>query len=401
MFQKPDLDALIAADVDPAVSIALSTHLAGRETREDPIRFDKLLGKVQEDLRQRGLRDTEIAEILQPAWELAGDGAFWREQDRGLALFLAPGFFRMYKLPIALADEAVVAHRFHVTPLLPLLLRGGQRYRLITLSASRARLFDGDRDGLREVVGLDLPQGVATIAEATDYQQSVHAQPQSRPRGRMAGDVPNDQNFGASPEDLRKAQLLQYLNRAAGVLEKRFSGDRTPMVLAAQDEVAGNFRKQVSHLPGLLADNLPCNPDALTAEELHRRAWPLVEAQVPDEGEAAVEQFEALFNDGDSRATVEPDEIVKGARYGRVDTLIVADGAHLWGHYDEQDDDLVRHPQPDRGDEDLLNYAAIHTLRSGGAVRLVPPDMIPDGGVAAAIMRYGFNPDAPFEKRAD
>lgn len=396
MFGKQDLDELITAEVDPAVSAYLSTHRAGRSIREDPIRLDQLLQEAKARLRERGTTEADIDALLDPARALVADGTAWRHQDRGLALFLGTGFARIHPLPIEVSEEVRVAHRFHVTPLLPL-LADDRRFHIVALSAARARLFEATRWSIREI-DAGLPQGVATIAEATDYQQTAHAQPQGRPQGRKSGEVPSAQNLGTSPEDLRKAQLLQYLNKVATLLERRFSGLREPILVAAQDEVAGNFRKNVSHLPSLMGEHLSCNPDAFAPEDLHERAWPLVQRVLPDPPAEAVEHFEALFNGGDGRATVEPGEIVKGARYGRVDTLLVADGARLWGHYAEDADAVVAHAEPeDQDDEDLINYAAVHTLRSGGAVRLVSAGRLP--GKAAAIMRYGYDPGAPFEKR--
>lgn len=397
MFSRKDLDALVATDADPAVSIYLHTHTAGRDIREDPIRFDRLLGQARERLRDCGAPDIDA--MTEPALALAGDGQFWRQQGRGLAMFLAKDFFRAFHLPVEVPELVTVGHRFHVTPLLPLLMND-EPFHLVTLSASRARLFEGGRWGLTEV-DAGLPQGVATIAEATEYEQTIDAPPQARPQSRMAADMPSTQNLGTSPEDLRKAQLLQYLNKVATVLEKRFSGRHEPILVAAQDEAAGNFRKNVSRLPTLLPDNLSCNPDALSIEELHQRAWPIIADSVPDEREQAVEHFAALFDGGDGRATVKPDEIVKKARFGAVDKLIVADGAHLWGHYEEGSDALIRHREPETADdEDLLNYAAIHTLRQGGVVTLVPAEKMPREAVAAAILRYAYDPNASFEKGA-
>jgi hypothetical protein len=43
------------------------------------------------------------------------------------------------------------------------------------------------------------------------------------------------------------------------------------------------------------------------------------------------------------------------------------------------------HAQREAGDEDLLNVAAIHTLRHGNTVFALPPDGVPGGGPLAAI----------------
>lgn len=46
------------------------------------------------------------------------------------------------------------------------------------------------------------------------------------------------------------------------------------------------------------------------------------------------------------------------------------------------------HPEPEPDDEDMLDFAAIHTLLNGGKVYAVKPDQVPNGAPAAAIFRY-------------
>ena len=93
-----------------------------------------------------------------------------------------------------------------------------------------------------------------------------------------------------------------------------------------------------------------------------------------------------LGNNG--KATAQTEEIVKAARYGRVDRLFLCDGQPLWGFFDERDDRVVAHREPADGDDDLLDYAALMTLRQGGNVTLVERTQLPPTGPAAAILRY-------------
>jgi hypothetical protein len=46
------------------------------------------------------------------------------------------------------------------------------------------------------------------------------------------------------------------------------------------------------------------------------------------------------------------------------------------------------HADPVPGDVDLLDYAAVMTLRQGGQVRLVERPALPPKAPAAAILRY-------------
>jgi hypothetical protein len=79
---------------------------------------------------------------------------------------------------------------------------------------------------------------------------------------------------------------------------------------------------------------------------------------------------------------------VGGARYGRVDHLFLSGGQPLWGFFDERRDLVVAHRPPAAGDDDLLDYAALMTMRQGGVVSLVDRTRLPPDGPAAAILRY-------------
>src|SRR5438270_4798878 len=120
MFSRSDLDELVAMDARPAVSIYLPTHVAGREIRQDPIRLKNLLSSAAERLAATWRRP-EIEDFLGPAEVLIGDEEFWRHQQQALAVFHAPGFSRIHKLPVPVPEEILLGEHFHIKPLLPLL----------------------------------------------------------------------------------------------------------------------------------------------------------------------------------------------------------------------------------------------------------------------------------------
>src|SRR5437763_14549393 len=105
MLLGNELGELLALDRAPAVSIYLPTHLPGQDIRhQDPIRLRNLLNGAGKRLAAES-RGPEAAALLEPARKLLADEEFWRSPERGLALFLAPGFARIHKLPIEVAEE--------------------------------------------------------------------------------------------------------------------------------------------------------------------------------------------------------------------------------------------------------------------------------------------------------
>lgn len=378
MFSRSDLDELVAAEAQPAASIYLPTHVAGREIRQDPIRLKNLLSLAAERLAA-SRRKPEIDALLAPAEGLVADDNFWRHQEPGLAVFLAPGFSRIHKLPLPVREESVLGEHFHIRPLLPLLEDAGSFW-LLTITAKHTRAYRGSRWGFAEVTDIDLPQGVGPIRGMTDYQETQYANPVAR-RGTLA----HAQSFGEAPEELRKTELIEFLHRVAATFGPHLKRNSTPLILAAQPEIQGNFR-EIAGWKEIQPEGIVENPDALDEDELHRLAYALVESKAAEARTAALDRLNALLSAG--KASTKPEEIVKAARYARIDALFLSGDEHLWGRFDETEDRVIAHGSNGEGDVDLLDYAALMTLRHGGSVMLVDRAMLPPPGMAAAILRY-------------
>jgi hypothetical protein len=378
MFSRSDLDEVVATDARPAVSIYLPTHVAGREIRQDPIRLKNLLSSAAERLAA-AWRGPDIEDFLGPAESLVGDEEFWRHQQQGLAMFLAPGFSRIHKLPIPVPEEALLGDHFHIKPLLPLFEDAGSFW-LLTISAKQTRLYHGSRWEFTEAKEIDLPQGVGKIRAMTDYEETQYASPVGR-RGTLA----HAQSFGEAPEELRKSELTEFLRRVASAVEPHLKGNPAPAILAAHPEIQGHFRK-IAGLKEIQPDGISENPDALTEGELHRRAYALVEPKLAEARAAALDRLNALLPAG--KATTKPEEIVKAARYARADTLFLTGDDHLWGWFDESGDRVVAHGSAADGDIDLLDFAALMTLRQGGSVIFVAREALPPPSLSAAILRF-------------
>ena len=214
----------------------------------------------------------------------------------------------------------------------------------------------------------------------TEYQETQYASPVGR-RGTLA----HAQSLGEAPEELRKTELIELLHRVATAFEPRLKGSPAPVVLAAHPEIQGNFR-EIAGWKEMLPEGVSENPDALSEPELHRLAYALVEPKAAEARAAALDRLNVLLPVG--KAATKPEDIVKAARYARVDTLFLTGDDPLWGRFDEAQDRVVAHGTESEGDIDLLDYAALMTLRQGGSVMLVERPMLRPPGIAAAILRY-------------
>jgi Bacterial archaeo-eukaryotic release factor family 3 len=381
MFRRKDLDELVEWETPPAISLFLPTHIAGREIRQNPIRLRNLVTQAAARLRSEWRR-AEVDDLFAPVVSLIGNREFWRHQEKSLSLFVAPGFGKVHRLPIEVPEEVVIGPRFHIKPLLPAFDDAGPFW-LVTISAERTRLYRGSRWSFVEASGVDLPQGVGAIRGMTQYEETHYA----APTGRQPGGLPNAQPLGDAPDELRKTELIELLHRIARAVEACISADPAPLIVAAQPELRGHFCR-IAASRALWPEGIGENPDAMRAEELHRRAYSLVAAKGEAERSEKLDRINALLGSGDPRATIRPTEIVKAACRSQVDALFIAGDEHLWGSFDEAADRIVAHGSAAPGDIDLLDYAATMTLRQGGQVTLVAPSSLPLHAIAAALLRY-------------
>lgn len=382
-LSRAELEALMGPRRGLCVSIYAPMVRAGHETQQNPIRFKNLVRRAGEALEERGLAPKEAERFLAPAAALLDDNPFWQHQGSGLAVFVADGLLRHYRLPVEVRELAVVEDRFHLKPLLPM-LSGDGRFYVLALSQKRVRLLEATRHSVREIDLGDLP---TSLNEAVGYEvEEAHLQFHTG-TPRRTGEATRSAVFhghGGGEEDakLEIQKFFNLLDRGVGSLvEDR----KAPLVLAGVEFLFPLYR-QVSDVPHLIEGGVAGNPDELSAEELRERAWPLVEPVFARAQEEAEGRFRELLGTG--QASSHLDEVVTAAHDGRVDTLFVALGRRRWGSFDpaRRAVELAEHNGP--GTEDLVDLAALQTLLNGGTVHAVAPDRVPQGGEVAAVYRY-------------
>jgi hypothetical protein len=381
LLTRGELTALMAPTEEPCISIYLPTHRAGAETQQDRIRLKNLLKKAEDRLVADGERKPAAEAMLKPAWRLVEDRVFWQHQSDGLALFLSSRLFRHYRLPLAFDELVVTTDRFHLKPLLPLLTGDGLFY-ILALSQKQVRLFEASHHSVGEVdLGAEVPKSLADALGYDWEQRSLQFHTGSAGGGQRAALFHGQ---GAGVDD-RKPEIKQFLNLLDNGLVEALSDRLAPLVLAAVDYLIPMYR-EVSRYPHLLERGVVGNPDEQSADQLHRKAWKLVEPQFLSAQREAVERFGALAGTG--RAANDLREVLNGAHDGRVDTLFVALGVQRWGRFEPQTRALELHDEPDNSNEDLLDMAALQSLIQGGTVYAVDPEAVPGDGELAAVFRY-------------
>lgn len=374
VLSRDDLALLVRQPRSPCVSLYMPAHRSGPETQQDPVRLKNLIRRAEERLVAAEIQRRDASEVLQPARELIGDQAFWRHQSEGLALFLRARWSRSYRLPLNFKEMIVVSDRFHISALLPL-LTGDGRFFVLALSENEARLLAGTRSAVHVVNVPGMPAGVRDALRYDDPQREVgsHAAERGGPGARV---IVHGQGIGA---EVQKERLGRYLHAVDGAVRRSLREQQAPLVLAGVGYVRAMYR-DINTYPRLLEAGVTGSPDRTSSEELHARAWALVEPVFArDRDGAAAAYREAL---GTGRASASLEHVLTAAEAGRIDVLFVPTRARASAGVSSAEEGQGL------GGGDPIEQAVVGTILNAGTVYAVPDHEMPDRAPVAALFRY-------------
>ena len=399
---RRDLEALLAADHPHCVSLYMPTHrTGGPELREDATRFSNLIRTTTEALRARGINGLKLQAITQSLEELKHDGVFWQNQGDGLAIFFEGDRRQVFRLPLRFRERCVVAPRFHVRPLLPL-FQGDGRFYVLAVSQNSVRLFEGTRYSVNELKDDRLPKNMREALNIDEYVQSLqfnNMRGAGIGQGKSAGQAAFHGQGGSNMDVKKSDELLPFFRQIDKALQEMFGVEHNPLVFAGVEYLFPLF-KEASHYDNLIDTPITGGVDRVLPEELHKQAWPLVRDRFERLREV---ELERLYAEADPKPhSSDLAQILGGARVGRVETLFVAEDRELFGHFEfDGPTGEIRHAEKEAGSgEDLLNVAAVETLRTGGKVFTVPAERLPGERLAAARFRWAIQP-APAAQRQE
>lgn len=393
LLNKNELKSLTQERKHPCISIYIPTNREWDKMGQDIITFKNQIRKLEKDLKEKKLRDKEIDSLLKPARLLLEDTEFWNHQSEGLAVFIAPGEFLTYRLPLKFDELLVISHRFHLKPMLPL-LSGDGRYFVLTLNQKRIQLYQGSKYSLSE---LDLPEdAILSMDEFMKWDESekslqFHSQTS---RATSAGPlyaagsrsaIFHGHGSGGLDDTTVKEKILEFFQMADKGVHQVVQGENAPMVLAGVEPLNPIY-KEANSYPALLDNTINKNPQDLSVKELHQLSWEIVKPVFDKAENNAREKFQQ-FN-GNDLVSSNLEEIIKSVYQNRVDSLFVELNSHLWGRYLEDKNEIIIDNAPGEENEDLLDLAAVKTFMTGGKVFVIKRDEMPNGSPACALFRF-------------
>jgi hypothetical protein len=192
---------------------------------------------------------------------------------------------------------------------------------------------------------------------------------------------------GSPDRDKHQEDILQFCHIIDDALHEKLRNQKVPLVLAGVEYMPPIYQEANTY-PHLVEESITGSPETMTPEELHDKAWQFVEPLFHQAEQQAMERYQELAGANTGKASNDIKEIIPAAYFQRIDSLFVPVNQQMWGDFDPDAMTVDLHPEPEPDDEDMLDFAAVHTLLNGGVVYAVEPEKMPDKTLAAAIFRY-------------
>ncbi len=375
---KQNVHKLIDKTLTPCISIYLPTEKAGKDVMKGKILLKNLLRDAENFHIEQGKQEIDMKSILKPAYELAEDTLFWQNCDDGLALFISQDTFEYYKMPIKFQDKVTVADNFQIIPLLSVLTNNKDFY-ILSLSQKKIRLFQGNSFDIEEIDLKDLPTNLedALMIDDPDRQLQSHAGSSNSSQSIFHG-------HGGGSED-NKNNVVRFMQKISDDIQNYMPYKDIPLITAGVEYINSIYR-ETNKYPNLLKDTIEGSPDNMKPKELRDKAQEIVDNYYKKTIQGITDKFNDIKDKGNGSEIVS--DIIAASYHGRISDLVLSSDVESWGLFDSntQITNFMDKHLPES--QDMLNIAAINTLKSSGNVYVLHKDDLPDNHSQFALFRY-------------
>ncbi|HTS46325.1 MAG TPA: hypothetical protein VMH05_00190 [Bryobacteraceae bacterium] len=363
---RPEKIAELAGSPAPCVTILLPPYRPGETGKSMSAMLRTFCQDIERQLTARRIAQPEVTDLVEPLLRLTEAPQFQAGSHWGRAIFRSPEVFTILDGIETVKPGVTVGSCFEIRPVLADLHLPAEFY-LLKLSQKAVELW---RYASLRAQRVDLPRGVPqTLDEALAFKPPDHDLENRSTAGSSTGSMRGVRfGTGSARENAHTyvADFFKAVDR--GIRELVHSGD-APLVLAGVDEDTALYRS-VSGYQRLLKETIHGSINSpFSEDQLLERAYAIVRSDATERAVASLMELKERM--APARFSTDLDTILGAAADGRVGWLYIN-----------------QHARVDRDNEDLLNRAAIETLRQRGLAFSLPAAKMPDGSAVAAVFRY-------------
>jgi hypothetical protein len=290
---------------------------------------------------------------------------------RDVVIFRSPGLFQQYHLPSTARFRAVAGRYFHIVPFLDQ-LSATREFFILGLNEKHTHLLHY-ADGVCEDV--PLPRSVPkSVEEAGAFDVPDHTRRNHSAAGTSTGSM-SAVSFGTGSErEKGNERLYQFFKLLDQKLAGLFKGQLL-MLSGARRELA--LYRRAATYPRLFDSDLDKDLHALSTQQIASLAAQSAREHDRRKAEEQLRLFREMSGTGRTLAGIRP--IVQAAGEGRVAKLLLAEDAEFGTTLEALESD---------SGEDLLNAAAVLSIRCGAEVLVLPASTLAQEAPVAALLRY-------------
>ncbi len=349
-----------------SASIYLPSTPITRDVDAVHIELKNAASEVENQLRGLGIHKKQVDDVAKSIEDLQSDREFWGFQGHSLAIFVAPDVVRAFRLANSLQPLVAVGDRFDVGPLLRSVTFSNSGY-VLSVAEGRTRLLELSADARPIELELDMPDEAEGVLDDPKYQGRFD-------RHRADGST------GDRIERERFCRIVQ------DVALPHIADSTMPLILAASADLEPAYRA-INTYRNLLDQGVNANPEAFSTDELNTRARAILDAHYASKLADWRERFGTLRSNG--LATSQLSEVARAATASGVAELLFDMDSAIEGTIDDVG---VVHEvvEPNAENYGIVDEIAARVLRSGGIVKAVRSEDLPDDSPVAATLRYAM-----------
>lgn len=375
MVSEKTISELINQDGKLFVTIALPTHKKGEESKQDPIRFKNLLNKAAEKITAFHSNNRTSEKFLKPAKELLDKPIFWSHLDSGMVVYLTEDFFKVFKLPYEVEEQAYVNDHFLITPLLPMTSLDGT-FNILAVSRQKLRLLQCTRNDVMDITPADISTSVDDYLEVDPEKQLQFHSGSSGQKAVYFG-------HNANEED-KMVVVESFYREVEKVITATLKETMNPLILVGLSENLNLYRK-INNYKRVVKDHIVFNPDEQTDKQLRDKGWDVIKTHFLGDMYNSLEKYSEPSNEKYSNNLA---KIVEATVMGQSSTIFIAKGEQKWGFYDKDHHTVQYSSKPNDSDVELLNWLSITGFKTGSKVYILPKEEMPTRSTVAAEFRF-------------
>lgn len=375
----------LAGTAGPCITVILPPYRPGEPAQPAAALLKTDLQEAAEKLVARKVAPAIVEELLEPLRQLSHEEEALAGSGFARAIFRAPGVFRQFDLrvPPSPAQACIVGDSFAIRPLLQSLGVPEKIYVLEVNKKAVALLACMASD----IARVDLPHGTPNALEdVLGFDAPDHDLVNRSSAGPSVGAMHGVQFGTGYGREAAHAHLHDFFRAVDRGVNQLLHGSASPLILAGVDEDVNLYRAANTY-PDLLEHGIAGSAGETQGQSMSRTRI-LHQAQdialFSRQRTAALRMEAAKERFTPGRFSVDLPAILQATAEARVQDLYLDENGRRVGTFEGK----IFGGHGNWHDEDLLNVAAVETLRGGGAVFSLPSHAMPSGAVAAATFRY-------------